>query len=79
MPYAFEKRILARVTTRVMANLWELWGTALWRAAAPCVAVLFLAGIWTLLVNDFRGSPDPLSVALEDTVRAPLDNLDDSP
>jgi anti-sigma-K factor RskA len=77
VPHAFEKRILARLAARPVASLWELWGIALWRAVAPCVAVLVLAGVWTLSVKDFRGSPDPLAVALENTVRAPLDNLED--
>ena len=34
VPYAFEKRILARLPAQPMLDRWELWGRALWRAAA---------------------------------------------
>ena len=36
VPYAFEKRILAHLATRPVADGWELWARALWRAAALC-------------------------------------------
>jgi hypothetical protein len=78
VPCAFERRIMARLAPESVASLWELWGIALWRAAAPCVAVLVLAAVWTLSVDDLRGLQDPPAVALENTVRAPLDNLEDS-
>ena len=78
VPYAFEKRIMARLTAQPLVCFWELWGTALWRAAAPCVAVLLVVGVWAFCLNDARGPQDPLAVALENTVRAPLDNLEDS-
>ena len=42
VPYAFEKRILARLAARPTLDRWELWGRALWRAAAPCIAIMLL-------------------------------------
>ena len=47
VPYAFEKRIMARLAARPMADDWELWARALWRAAAPCVAIMVLLGAWS--------------------------------
>jgi len=49
VPYAFEKRILARLADRPTVDLAALWARALWRAAAPCVAFMLLLGVWTLV------------------------------
>jgi hypothetical protein len=78
VPHSFSKGIMSRLPAYTIQNPWELWGVALWRAAAPCVAVLLLAVAWTLLSNQSRWPRDPLAVSLENTVRAPLDNLEDS-
>ncbi len=51
VPYAFEKRILARLPARPLADGWELWGRALWRAAAPCVAIMLLLGAWSFFAH----------------------------
>ncbi len=50
VPYAFEKRIMARLAAaRVeVTDVWTLWSRALWRAAAPCVAMVVLCAVWTL-------------------------------
>ena len=42
VPYAFEKRILARLAQSPVLDLSALWARALWRAAAPCVALTLL-------------------------------------
>jgi hypothetical protein len=47
VPYAFEKRIMARLSTRTLPDFWSVWGGALWRAAAPCVALTIALGAWT--------------------------------
>jgi len=49
VPYAFEKRILARLAGRSVADRWELWARALWRAAAACAAITLLLGAWSFL------------------------------
>jgi hypothetical protein len=46
VPLTFEKRILARIRACPMADHWALWSQALWRAAAPCVAIMLLLGAW---------------------------------
>ena len=49
VPYAFEKRILARLAGQRMPDDWALWARALWRAAAPCVAIMMLFSVWSYL------------------------------
>jgi hypothetical protein len=48
VPYAFEKRIMAHLRAFAPLNQGALWGRALWRAAAPCVAIMMLLGAWSL-------------------------------
>jgi len=77
VPYAFEKRVMALIRARNIADGWALWGRALWRAAAPCVIIAVLFGAWALL------SPAPrtgdLSQALETTLLASVDQSDQAP
>lgn len=39
VPYAFEKRIMARITAGSAVDSLGAWSTALWRAAISCVLV----------------------------------------
>jgi anti-sigma-K factor RskA len=48
VPYAFEKRIMARIAALPVPDPWALWGGALWRAAGACVAVMVVAGALSL-------------------------------
>ncbi len=48
VPYAFEKRIMARIAALPASDPWVLWGGALWRSAAACVAVTMLVGALSL-------------------------------
>ncbi len=52
VPYAFEKRIMARLAGTAPLDTLGLWGRALWRAALPCLTVAMLLGVWSL----WRGS-----------------------
>ena len=51
VPYAFEKRVMARLA-EVRADLLGAWSHALWRAAGLCIAVMLLSGAWTFLSDD---------------------------
>ena len=44
VPYAFEKRIMARLAAVPVPDSLALWARAFWRAAVPCVAVVLLLG-----------------------------------
>jgi hypothetical protein len=48
VPFAFEKRIMARLVGRP-ADVLGAWSTALWRAAVSCVAIVALSGAWSVL------------------------------
>ena len=78
VPYAFEKRIMARLASRPALDVWMLWSRLLWRAAAPCVAIMVAASIWTLVSTDPKASPETLAADLESTVLAPLTHLEES-
>lgn len=54
VPYAFEKRILARLAIQPATDSSAFWARALWRAAVPCVAltILLTALSLTLVSNE---------------------------
>jgi hypothetical protein len=78
VPYAFEKRIMARLAPHVFVDPWVAWGRALWRAAAPCVAIMCAMTIWTVVSDDLLSSKNSLATDLESTVLAPLANLEET-
>jgi hypothetical protein len=51
VPYAFEKRIMARLRSRPAPDAWAAWGTLLWRAVAPCFALMLMACIGSFVVQ----------------------------
>jgi hypothetical protein len=51
VPYGFEARILARLRDAHVVDRWTLWAKALWRASAPCVAVMLLLVTWSFFAT----------------------------
>lgn len=49
VPFAFEKRIMRLVTSHPALDHWALWSRALWRAVAPCVAIMLLLSMWSFV------------------------------
>jgi hypothetical protein len=79
VPYAFEKRILSRLTARPAPNAWALWAGPLWQAALSCVAVTLLCCFWAARTQAAAESPDNFSQAFEAAVVAPLnDHVEDA-
>ena len=70
VPYAFEKRIMERLRKPVQADHWSVWGQALWRAAAPCVAIMLLFTAWTVLSPSTAPTDGDIGQELENTVMA---------
>jgi hypothetical protein len=70
VPYAFEKRIMARLAALPCHDLAALWNRMLWRAAVPSVLIMLSAGLWFLFAQDV-GSTTNLGTELEDAVFAP--------
>jgi len=64
---------MARLATPPALDIWALWSRALWRATAPCVAVMLLLCAWSM----FGAQPGPavadLSLAFDNTVLGVLD------
>jgi len=73
VPYAFEKRILARLATPPCRDVGELWARALWRAAIACAAVTLLLGAWSFFAPQGSASAGDLSQELEQTLLAAAD------
>jgi hypothetical protein len=46
VPYAFEKRIMARIASGAHVDAIAMWSHALWRAAVSCLAIMALSGVW---------------------------------
>jgi hypothetical protein len=79
VPYAFEKRITALLSSLPVPDLWTLWARALWRASVPCVAVMLVLGAVTL-AGSHRGTAangkpaaEELSLDFEQTMLAAVD------
>ena len=81
VPYAFEKRVLARLLTPATLDYSALWARALWRAAAPCVALTLLFGVWSFVGNNAntsgRADGVDFSQHFEQTMLATLDDVED--
>jgi len=69
VPFAFSKRIMAQLKGCPGLDEWSLWGRALWRAAAPCVAIMLLLSAWSLFAPGGNASlTTDLSQEFENTV-----------
>ena len=78
VPYAFEKRVMALLASRIAPQNLELWVRGLWRAAVSCVAVALLCGAWALLTPAITPGSTDLSQDFENTLLASADLPDNS-
>ena len=76
VPYAFEKRIMSRILRREVPDVWSAWGSVLWRAVAPCFALMLMAGIGSYVVNP---ASEDLGSQLDAVLLADLDVAGDTP
>lgn len=76
VPFAFEKRIMARLAGKSPVDVWGLWGAALTRSALCCVlfALLLSAGSFFLPST----SSDSIPQDLEQTIFAAVDSNADT-
>jgi hypothetical protein len=64
---------MASLATRPVVDDWALWARALWRAAAPCVAIMLVLGAWSFFAPPASTSANDLSQDLEKTLLAAVD------
>jgi hypothetical protein len=71
VPFAFEKRILARLNGRAAVDVSAMFARVMWKAALSCLAISLITGA----VVSFSGasSGELLATDLERTVLAPVD------
>jgi hypothetical protein len=72
VPYAFEKRIVSRLSAAPAPDFWALWGGPLWQAAASCIVITIACGVWAF---SNRSKPDDagnFSQDFEAAVFAPM-------
>ena len=73
VPYAFEKRIMARIPELRELDAGALWARALWRAAAPCLGVALALAAWTAFSPEPQTQAADFSEDFENTVLAVVD------
>lgn len=77
VPYAFEKRVMALIEARAMADRWSVWSKGLWRAAASCVAIAAVAVTVSFFMFDSPSeNKDDLSQEFVNTLLASADQPD---
>ena len=73
VPYGFAQRVMARLSKRPALDQWAFWGQALWRAAAPCVGVMLLFGVWSWFTPAGNAGANDLSQDFENPVLVAAD------
>jgi hypothetical protein len=78
VPYAFEKRIMARIANSTHSQAVEalsMWAGGLWRAAVPCSAIMVLLCAWSMISshNISSSNSSDFSQEIENTLLAAAD------
>jgi len=76
VPYVFEKRVMALLAARAATDHLALWVRGLWRAAASCVAISLLLGVWTFFTPAVTTNSTDLSQDFENTLLASVNQSD---
>ena len=78
VPFAFEKRIMARLRAARPEDTWSLWGAGLWRGAAACAVISAISIVLSLWVLPAANANDNQEAAFETVVLAGADELTES-
>jgi hypothetical protein len=76
VPFAFSRRVMARIAALPALDEWALWARALWRSAGACITLALFLGAASLLSPPASESVD-LSQAFEKTMLAAVDPEND--
>ncbi|MGC8828630.1 MAG: hypothetical protein ACP5MG_05770 [Verrucomicrobiia bacterium] len=74
VPYAFEKRIMARIESAQVYETTLFWAQNLWRAAKPCIAIMIIVCLWALFAHNQVAIDNPQE-AFETAVLAGLNQI----
>ena len=74
VPYAFEKRIMARLAGLPQVDPWTYWERMLWRAVAPCLAIMALLSLCAFFSSNYAVSDNPAD-DFETTVLAGINQI----
>ena len=70
VPLAFEKRIMAHLGRGPIPDDSGAWASALWRALAPCAAIMVLLIAWSLFVGQANAPVPDFAQDFDNTVLA---------
>lgn len=74
VPYAFEKRVMARLSAAPKSDPWLAWGRSLWYGAAACAAIALVLNVWSF--PSANGEDGDFFRGVEDSLMASVDDLD---
>jgi hypothetical protein len=74
VPYAFEKRITARLDAKSEVDVIGVWAHGLSRAAVFCMATMLALAAWSYFVPAPAPAPDTLSQDVQTALFAAVDN-----
>jgi len=69
VPYAFEKRVMARLAAAPALDLWAAFIRPLWCGAAACALVAVLLNVWSF--QPAPGEEHAFSCGVEDSLMDP--------
>jgi hypothetical protein len=78
VPYAFEKRIMARLAEPAAVEVAALWARTLWRGAISCVALALLVSAWFLISSTGASRATSYAQQFETTMLAAADQETDT-
>ena len=73
VPYAFEKRVMARLPARGGDHPGAGWARALWRGAMASLALVLLVGVLSLFLPQRDVASNDLTQDFEQTMLAAID------
>lgn len=76
VPYAFEQRVMARLTAVPMPDEWLLWARSLWCGAAACLIIAVSIGAWSYSGESETDVAGSFSHDIEQTILASADEGD---
>jgi len=68
MPYAFEKRVMARLAAKPPTDEWAAWARSLWYGAGVCAVIALCMSVWSFTPDSEQDFASIFSQDLEQTI-----------